>query len=207
MEDILILTQQKTDSPNFIRFVYAMSNSAKVVDQGQGGPWPLWPPLDPLLTPLKVLHLYPYYPCCQWCHLTSLQKWQLEKVAWSSYTKFMHVIKIEFPNAANELTEVAEMALDFFAEFRQFNTNKKICWIQQENSCWKFSQKSCPFCLIMSFLTEKWQIICVLGFLTKCLNSFWIPFFGNIVWIQVKFQNSEFVTDNFGQIVWMWFVN
>ena len=51
MEDILILTQQKTDSPNFIRrFVYAMSSSAKVVDQGQGGgPWPLWPPLDLLL--------------------------------------------------------------------------------------------------------------------------------------------------------------
>ena len=45
MEDILILTQQKTDSPNFIRrFVYAMSSSAKVVDQGQGGHGPFGPP-------------------------------------------------------------------------------------------------------------------------------------------------------------------
>ena len=45
MEDILILTQQKTDSPNFIRrFVYAMSSSAKVVDQGWGGHGPFGPP-------------------------------------------------------------------------------------------------------------------------------------------------------------------
>ena len=46
MKDILILTQQKTDSPNFIRrFVYAMSSSAKVVDQGCGGAMaPLAPP-------------------------------------------------------------------------------------------------------------------------------------------------------------------
>ena len=70
------------------------------------------------------------------------------------------------------------MALDFFAELRQFDTNKKSAEFSS-----KIAAKNCSFCLNLSFLSENAQFqtkmvtFLELGFLAKCLNSI----FGNIV--------------------------
>ena len=145
-----------------------------------------------------------------------------------------------------ELAKVSEMALDFFAEFRQFDTNKKLsakitkfseflqwqttwskslnfviltdkCFVNwaselsskivAENS----AKKTCPFCLNLSFLSQ--------NAVTK-ITSLWIRIFGKMsqFFLNSNFWkyclNSDeiskfrvFVTDNFGQIVWMCFVS
>ena len=38
------------------------------------------------------------------------------------------------------------------------------------------AKKTYPFCLNLSFLSQN-ALLCELGFLQKCLNSFWIPYF------------------------------
>ena len=62
-----------------------------------------------------------------------------------------------------ELSHVTQMSLDFIVNFSRFGT-EKICWMQQQNSCLKFSQKSRV--KMAEFVNFGWKCI-IWGWLTE----------------------------------------